>query len=104
MYNLRLVLLLAAVATGAYAQTAPPAASDNGKNDLTTQTAADARAEKAPLTDRNCLVDTGTHIVRKGTCVNATGRSYDRTAIKGTSMVNTAGTLEQLDPAISIRP
>ena len=102
-----LTFLLAAAVTTTQAQSNAPAAAAADTNTLTAQNAADPAdaAAKEILGRRNCLAETGSHIVRKDQCVNATGRGYGRTAIDRTSNPgNTAETLRQLDPAIQIRP
>ena len=109
MHKLTLALFLAAAASATYAQnpvqsTAQPAV-DAEKSDLIAQSSAAPDAAKEILGRRNCLAETGSHIVRKDNCINATGRGYGRTAIDRTSTVgNTAEALRQLDPAIQIRP
>ena len=107
MPKLWLTFLLTAAVTATHAQSTTPSSVDANTSVLTAQSAADPAdaAAKEILGRRNCLAETGSHIIRKDTCVNATGRGYGRTAIERTSNPgNTAETLRQLDPAIQIRP
>lgn len=102
MTKLWMTLLLATLTACAGAQSAP--APDAGKDNLTTASAADSRAVKAALSARNCMAATGTHIIRKDACVNAAGRSYDRSDIERTGTLNTGEALERLDPSVNTRP
>jgi len=105
MAKFPLALVLAATVTVAYGQsTAQPSAENTAeKSALTAQSTASPDAANEILGRRNCLAETGSHIIRKDSCV-AIGRGYGRTAIERTSTLsNTGSALEQLDPAIQIR-
>lgn len=56
------------------------------------------------VSDRNCLRETGSRVIRadsKGRkCVNAPGRSYTREDINSTGAVDLADALRRLDPSI----
>ena len=103
MNKIGLVLFLATIAAGASAQLPTPGVSNEDKTTLTAGTFEDLRTVKAPLSGRNCVTATGTHLVRKGACVNAPGRSYDRTDIERTGARNTGAALVQLETAINLR-
>jgi hypothetical protein len=104
MHKLSLAFFLAAAVTAAYAQNTVPASTDADKSTVTAQSTVNSDATKELLGRRNCLAETGSHIVRKDGCVNAAGRGYGRTAIDHTSTLgNTAEALEQLDTAVQIR-
>jgi len=103
MDKLPFALLLATVAVGACAQSTTPGDSDADKSHLTTGTVGDARTFKGLLSSRNCVVGTGTHIVRKDACANAAGRSYDVADIEQTGTMDTGKALERLDPSITTR-
>src|SRR3546814_18972520 len=72
-------------------------------------------ASDAPVSDRNCLRHTGSHITasenakarRAGKapekCANAFGRAYDRDAIERTGALDVKQALQILDPANQIR-
>ena len=81
----------------------PQAATTSDKNALTTLPNAEAADVKKVLGDRNCLRETGSNIVRKGNCVNATGQAYGGTAIERTGTYDTGTALERLSPAVTIR-
>src|SRR3546814_10113135 len=69
-------------------------------------------ASDAPVSDRNCLRHTGSHITasenakarRAGKapekCANAFGRAYDREDIERTGAMDVKQALQMLDPAI----
>jgi hypothetical protein len=103
-----LALFLAATVTVAYGQnTAQPSAdadrSASDKSALATQSAASPDTATEILGRRNCLAETGSHIIRKDSCAGI-GRGYGRTAIdRTTTLSNTGSALEQLDPAVQIR-
>ena len=103
--RLSLTLVLAMFGAGVSAQTAAPAASYAESYNPAAATAIDARTTKDLLTSRNCVRDTGSHIVRKGkdNCINTTGRSYDKTNIDQTGATDTGKALLQLDPSITLR-
>ena len=95
--------LVAAVST-THAQNTVQMGVDAEKSALAAPSTANSDVAKEVLGRRNCLAETGSHIVRKDACINATGRGYGRTAIDRTSTLgNTAEALEQLDPAVQIR-
>jgi hypothetical protein len=108
MAKLPLALFLAATVTVAYGQNAAQPAPDADKSApdksaLTAQSTANADTASEILGRRNCLAETGSHIIRKDHCA-AIGRGYGRTAIDRTSTLgNTGSALEQLDPAVQIR-
>ena len=107
MPKLWLTFLLAGAVTATHAQVTTSSSVDANASALTAQTAVDPAdaAAREILGRRNCLAETGSHIIRKDQCINAAGRGYGRTAIERTSNPgNTAETLRQLDPAIQIRP
>jgi hypothetical protein len=115
MKKIVVVLLATAIAPFAYAQSAAPAAPAEskdaasapaavGQSALTAQASPEAARVKALLGERNCLRETGSRIVRKDGCVNATGRSYGQTAIERTGTYDPGLALERLDPAIRITP
>jgi hypothetical protein len=85
------------------AATASPAAPAD-QSALTTQAGSEAAKVKSILGDRNCVRETGSHIVRKDTCVNATGQSYGETAIDRTGTYDPGVALERLSPQIQVRP
>jgi len=104
-----------AIAPVGYAEDAAPAAAAATKDAvvatpaadqsaLTTRTGTEAERAKALLGERNCVRETGSHIVRKDSCVNATGRSYGQTAIERTGTYSTGVALERLDPAVRVTP
>jgi hypothetical protein len=115
MKKLLFALLVTAIAPLAYAQYTAPATPEAAKeptpaagaaadkNALATQANSDASSTKAILGDRNCLRETGSNIVRKGNCVNATGQAYGQTAIERTGTYDTGVALERMSPAISVR-
>lgn len=103
MNKLGLALFLATIAAGASAQLPIPGGPDEDKAKLTAGSVEDIGTVKAPLSGRNCVTATGTHLVRKGACVNAPGRSYDRTDIERTGARNTGAALVQLETAINLR-
>ena len=103
MHKLWLALFLVAAVTGTRAQDTAPPSADVDKSAATAQSTANSEAREI-LGRRNCLAETGSHIVRKDACIIGPGRGYGRTAIDRTSTLgNTAEALEQLDPAIQIR-
>jgi hypothetical protein len=108
MSKLPLALFLAATVTVAYGQnTAQPSAdvdkSAPDKSALSAQGAASPDTATEILGRRNCLAETGSHIIRKDSCA-AIGRGYGRTAIdRTTTLSNTGSALEQLDTAVQIR-
>ena len=111
MAKLPLALLLAATVPVAYGQnTAQPSADvDKSAADKSALTAQSAQGATSPdtateiLGRRNCLAETGSHIIRKDSCA-AIGRGYGRTAIdRTTTLSNTGSALEQLDTAVQIR-
>jgi hypothetical protein len=105
MKNLSLTLPLAMFAAGAFAQATAPAAPNTESYTPAAASAIEARTTKDLLTSRNCVRDTGSHIVRKGTdtCINTTGRSYDKANIDQTGATGTGKALLQLDPSINLR-
>jgi nucleoid-associated protein YgaU len=115
MKKLLIALCVAAMAPVAYGQYAAPAAPAAPKdaatatasadpNALTAQPATEGAKVKSLLGERNCVQETGSHIVRKGTCVNATGQAYGQTAIERTGTYNTGVALERLSPSIQVQP
>ncbi len=96
-------LFLTTIAAGACAQFPTSTVSDADKSKLTTATVEAARTSGEILVSRNCVAETGTHIVRKGACVNAPGRSYDSTDIERTGSLNIGEGLIRLEPSINIR-
>jgi hypothetical protein len=93
-------------ATPEAAKTPPAAAAGNASDQsaLTSQSVSGQNAAKV-LGPRNCLRETGSHIVRKDkdTCVNATGQAYGETAIERTGTYDTGEALEKLSPAVQVR-
>ena len=116
MKKLLFVLLATAMAPLAYGEYGAPATPETPKdaatapaaraadqNALTTQGGSEAAQVKGLLGERNCVQETGSHIVRKGACVNATGQSYGQTAIERTGTYNTGVALERLSPSIQVQ-
>jgi len=94
-------LLLSTFALGAQAQTASQAAVQvqDKSADVTVISGNDQ------ANDRNCLRETGSHIVNKGnkkTCINANGKSFSRADIERTGTTDLADALRRLDPAITV--
>jgi len=117
MKKLVAALFLVAMAPLVYGQYTAPATPEVSKNPapasagapsdqnaLTTQAGSEQKTVKNILGERNCLRETGSNIVRKGTCVNATGQAYGQTAIERTGTYDTGTALERLSPAIQVRP
>ena len=112
MRKLLLAMCITVMVPVAYAQwtapgtteppTAPAPTSDKSaeKNALTTQPNGEV---KQLLGYRNCVSETGSNIVRKDKCVNATGQAYGGTAIERTGTYDTGTALERLSPAVTIR-
>jgi hypothetical protein len=108
MNRLVVSLVLSAFALGANAQSQAPdttAQSQDKAAEVTVISGADAQVQ-----DRNCLRETGSHIVRsdkdkakgKSACINATGRSYTKEDIDRTGTTDLADALRHLDPAVHI--
>ena len=91
-------------AKDAAAAPAAPAAAATDQSALTTQAGSEAAKVKSVLGERNCMRETGSNIVRKGTCVNATGQAYGQSAIERTGTYDTGVALQRLSPAIQVRP
>jgi hypothetical protein len=103
MHKLWLAFFMAAAVSAAYAQDTVSPSADADKSAVMAQGTANSEAREI-LGRRNCLAETGSHIIRKDACIIGPGRGYGRTAIDRTSTLgNTAEALEQLDPAIQIR-
>jgi len=103
MIKLALALFVVTIAAGASAQLPTSGVSDAGNSKMTSGAVEDVRTVKATLSGRNCVTATGTHLLRKGACVNAPGRSYDRTDLESTGSRNTGKALVQLETAINLR-
>ena len=116
MKKLFVALFVMAMAPIAYGQYAAPPTPEAAKEPaaatagtaadqkaLTTQANSEAATVKNLLGERNCIQETGSHIVRKGTCVNTTGQAYGQTAIERTGTYNTGVALERLSPAIQVQ-
>ena len=116
MKRFLLAMFVTAIATLAYGQYAAPAAPAPAKDAaaapaaapadqpaLTAHAGSEAAQVKTLLGERNCVRETGSHIVRKGTCVNATGQSYGQTAIERTGTFNTGVALDRLTPSIQVQ-
>jgi hypothetical protein len=102
MNRLVVSLVLSAFALGANAQSQTPDAarqSSDNATDVTVVSGAEAR-----LADRNCLHETGSHLVNKGkkACINAIGVSYSRADIERTGSMDLADALRHLDPGITV--
>lgn len=104
-----LFVLLSALAFAASAQSASPQVEQ--QQTATDQSTADqsrleqkADAKTHPLSDRNCLRQTGSRIVSRDAkgegCANATGRSYTREELERTGSRDLAQSLRMLDTAI----
>ncbi len=100
--------LIASLTLGvAFAAPAQPQATDSRTPATNAATGA-----TPPLSNRNCLGDTGSRITasknaraRKAgraetECVNANGRSYSRNDLRDTGETNTVDALRKLDPSI----
>jgi len=82
---------------------APAATAAEQQSALTTQAAPGGGQVKTLLGERNCVQETGSHIVRKDKCVNATGQAYGQTAINRTGTYDAGVALERLSPAIQVQ-
>jgi hypothetical protein len=114
-----LFLLLSGLAFAASAQSASPTPAtsqaetqqNTADHDIADQSIADqSRSDKKadsktrPLSDHNCLRETGSRIIARDAtgegCANATGRAYTREELYRTGGRDLAHSLRLLDPAI----
>lgn len=101
------LLGLAFVATAQTSAPVPvePATPQQSSTPAAAATAPQKYSARDDIADRNCLKQTGSHLApvadRKGrTCVNASGRAYDRKAIDRTGATDLKDALRKLDPAV----
>ncbi|MFC5740239.1 hypothetical protein [Dyella tabacisoli] len=88
-----LALVASLGATAVYAQTATA--------DAQVQASATSNDQK-PLSDRNCLRETGSHIPpQKGKCMPGTGRVYTQDDIQRTGERDLGPALQKLDPSVT---
>lgn len=58
------------------------------------------KTDKTALNDRNCLRHTGSRLVGKGQCANASGRAYTRDDLQRSGRTDLADALRALDPSV----
>jgi hypothetical protein len=102
MNRLVLTLILSAFALGANAQSTAPDASAQVQNKSAEVTVVSGNADQS--NDRNCLRETGSHIVSKNkkSCIDANGSSYSREDIDRTGTTDLADALRRLDPSVRV--
>lgn len=110
MNRLSLMLLLAAGLMAATAQaqttaeqapTTPPSTQDAAK--ATEAGTPVTEADKKPLSEANCIRETGSRITKrsgKSPCTGQPGRAYTKDDLDRTGHTNLADALRALDPAV----
>lgn len=105
MHRYLIAALTFGVAFAASAQSSPATDARTSATDTSTEAS-------RPLSNRNCLGDTGSRITASNNararkagkpatdCVNANGRSYSRNDLRDTGETNTVDALRKLDPSI----
>ena len=97
MNKIALIFAGSLLAFSAIAQTTPP--QDTVPADAKILVSG---ADKARASDRHCLRQTGSRVIRKdkAACINAPGRSYDQDDIARTGAFDTADALRKLDVSV----
>jgi len=102
----RLVLfpVLLGLAFAAGAQSPTPAVPADPAAPVADAASAPGKTAKEEASDRNCLRETGSRLIRRDSkgrkCAIAAGRSYDRKDIDRTGAVGLRDALRKLDPAV----
>ena len=105
MNRIVISLVLSTFALGAFAQTPAPDAAVQVQGNSGEVTVVTGDADK--VNDRNCLRETGSHIVSKDkdkkTCASTNGRAYTREDIDRTGTTDLGDALRHLDTSVRIQ-